>query len=143
MEIANVEKTASGHLAQAPQQPAVAAEISAPAKTPVGVPDAAVSDAEKQQLASVQALVAGLKGDFAEIGIVPPPKKYAGLDVVSQGEIAQARSDEAPSRVGSLDRMRIIMVRNILARLASEQAGVQTETPETPPPETPHVNLAL
>jgi hypothetical protein len=140
MEIANVEKAASGHLAQAPQNPSVPVEAPAPrAPSPVS---AAAGDAEKHQLASVQALVAGLRGDFAEIGIVPPPKKYAGLDVVSQGEIAQAKSDEASTRVGSLDRMRIIMVRNILARLANEQAGGETEAPEASST-TPHVNLAL
>lgn len=141
MEIANTENVMSGQYTQA-HQPSVAKtgektrqDAQAPAPESAG-------DAEKQQLASVQALVAGLRGDFAEIGLVPPPKKYAGLDVVSQGEIAQARSDGTPAAVGALDRMRIIMVRSILARLASEQAVNPDETPDTPD-STAHVNLAL
>jgi hypothetical protein len=73
----------------------------------------------------MQALVRSLRGDFAEAGIVPPPRKFAGVDIATTGKGTQA--DSAQQRYGTLDRMKIIMVKNMLARLAKE-AG----TPSAP-----------
>ncbi|NBB96450.1 MAG: hypothetical protein GVY16_12030 [Planctomycetes bacterium] len=122
MDIANTEQVTSGRHPPVRQSPATPSSAEkAPVGVPAGTPE--TGEAERTQLASVQALVAGLRGDFVKAGIVPPPKKYAGLDVVSQGELVQARTGENGPAVGTLDKMRIIMVRNILSRVTSEQAA--------------------
>jgi hypothetical protein len=141
MDITNTDQVTSGRHPPVQKPPATPTPTEkVPAVVPTGTVEA--GEGEQTQLASVQALVAGLRGDFARAGIVPPPKKYAGLDVVSQGELAQAKAGEDGPSVGTLDKMRIIMVRNILSRVANEQADV-TQPDETAdvPDGTSHLNL--
>jgi hypothetical protein len=92
-------------------------------------PDAVKApEPDSRELATMQALVNGLRGDFAEIGMVPPPRNFAGMSLVTQTELTQA--DKAPEEaprpapaVGTLDKMRIIMVKNILSRMAVQESA--------------------
>lgn len=101
---------------------------------------------EAQEIATVRAMMNSLRGDFAEIGMVPPPRNFAGMALLSHSELSAVEqqgpenSSKGPE-IGTLDRMRILMVKSIVAKLVHEkpqsvEPTAVSRAPEPPPPET-------
>jgi hypothetical protein len=96
-------------------------ESSAPAKS-----DAHGSSSKASQVA-IQALVSSVKNEFAEVGIVPPPRQYAGMRIPQATPTPQAGDSEGEQStrndLGSLGQMRLIMVKHILSQLTGQVAA--------------------
>jgi hypothetical protein len=104
--------------------------------------EAALSDAQEtagelNERAAMQALVNSLRGDFAEAGIVPPPRNYAGVELITQLELANGNG--SGERIGTLDTLRLLMVKSILSHIA----GREDAAPSPDAGETTHLDMAL
>jgi hypothetical protein len=117
--------------------------IRTPTPAPQDAPPAA--GAERAQVATMQALVTGLRGDFVEMGMVPPPKQFAGISVISSAEIVRTtQGDEqnaTGTKFGALERMQVLMVKNILSRLARQESA--HALPAMQPEEVAHLDMAV
>ena len=75
--------------------------------------------------AAVHALVTSLKGDFQEMGIVPPPRTFAGVSLSTQ-----PRDSEASS--GTLATMRLLMVKGIISQLIGRNESAPPQADNQP-----------
>ncbi len=97
-------------------------------KTPAPVKQAetkAAADSREPQAAqnkaAMQALVNSLRNEFAQAGIVPPPQNFAGIRLVQSSDLA-SQDDGAQPKLGSMAKMRMIMVKGMLSRMAGGEA---------------------
>ncbi len=71
--------------------------------------------------------VAGIWSDFASIGMVPPPERFAGIDVVTPSDLRDPILDDVTDcdrprpRVTSSDRVQMMVIRDILKRITSAE----------------------
>ncbi len=80
--------------------------------------------------------LSGLWSTFRDMGIIPPPRSYAGFKVVTPAEVvsttAQPEDTGAPRpKLSSADQVRIVMIRKMLERAAAEDpAAAESGVPE-------------
>jgi hypothetical protein len=78
--------------------------------------------------AGLQSLVSQVHSDFQKLGIVPPPARFAGLNVVSPAELLGAggsRTERQRPRVTAVDRAQMMIIRRLLRRLTNETLQVR------------------
>lgn len=96
----------------------------APASVAKAEPTAAAESSESQSpqvtqdKAAMQALVSSLRNEFAQAGIVPPPQNYAGIRLVQPSDLAGSEDEHTSAKLGAMDKMRMIMVKGMLSRMA-------------------------
>lgn len=88
-------------------------------------PSVQQKDISKQ--AAVNVLVNSLKGDFEAMGIVPPPRNFAGVSLSTNSGSAREESN------GTLATMRLLMVKGIVSQLVSGQESAEARATEDHP----------
>ncbi|MCD4825192.1 MAG: hypothetical protein K8S55_11335 [Phycisphaerae bacterium] len=91
----------------------------------------AVND-DKGETIALQALVSSVRNDFAAVGMVPPPRNFAGMSVVTNSDVqTQGGEPEAGGGIGATDRMRMIMVKQILAKMVRQETSQAASSPSS------------
>lgn len=102
----------------------------APPKADVPKADAELTESASQTQQSnageavvLEALVSGLRSDFAEAGMVPPPARFAGVSL----NTASAEQPDDAGQSTSAERMKIFMVKSILARMINQKDNLPAQ----------------
>jgi hypothetical protein len=77
--------------------------------------------------AALQAMASKVREEFAEAGVFPPPRTFAGVSLVSTAELAASTKGEKLSeQMGPMHQAKMAMVRQLVRRLSGKELSVMT-----------------